>query len=53
MSERRQWRPYLAYLQKLAEQSEARGEPPTPDTHDQQYWDDRAKWHAEQQREKQ
>jgi hypothetical protein len=40
---------YVAYLERLAKEREARGEAPAPDVHDQKYWDDRAKWHQEQQ----
>jgi hypothetical protein len=41
---------YVAYLLRLAKEREARGEPPAPDVHDDQYWAERAKWHEEQQK---
>jgi hypothetical protein len=43
---------YVRYLKRLREQREAKGEKAI-DLDDEQYWRDREKWHAEQQREKQ
>jgi hypothetical protein len=42
---------YVAYLERLAKEREARGEAPAPEVHDDQYWIERAKWHEEQQNE--
>jgi hypothetical protein len=43
---------YCRYLRQLGERRAAEGKPPAPDTHDQQYRDERAKWHKEQQERK-
>jgi hypothetical protein len=49
-SNRPTWKPFSAYLERLAKQREERGEPPAPEVHDDQYWIERAKWHEEQQK---
>lgn len=38
------WKPFSAYLERLAQQREARGEPSAPEVHDDAYW---RQWHEQ------
>ena len=42
-AKREHWRPYLQYLERLAKEREARGEPPAPDVCDDTYWNNRGR----------
>lgn len=45
------WRPFSEYIERWGERRRAEGHE-LPEVHDQKYWDDRAKWHREQNSEK-
>ena len=48
LSERiKHWRPWSEMLEAPAARREARGEPPAPPIHDDEYWLERAKHHKE------
>jgi hypothetical protein len=43
------WRPYVEYLERLADKREDAGLPPAVDIYSEEYWRDRERWRAEKQ----